>query len=477
MNQRTERSPHQLLDVLAEFESRPGRYSLVMHEPHALFDNCRSILMLACGRLPADIVLDGEELKRAQKLAAFFIRTALLRAGVDHYTLLGLRPGYSDSDLRDHYRLFMRLTHPDYSSEGGQWPVDAAGRINRAYETLSSAPRRAQYDRELNDQTQRKAPSLPVRQRTRIAPPVTATLKKTIPRWVWAGATATVVVAMGFMSWAWLDGAQIKAMNATARDVQPDARTLEKKQEVALVALPTEIAQPQATPVVRQEALHSEIDGGDALQAQRPRETAAVLTDRAVAMPVVGRPKPALVSGDAQTVSPSAREVTMGIRETVTPIVRETPQAPKQIVEIQMPPAAAGVPLPATVAVRETEATKPGRLRAADAQPLLTPVLLGMQTGNEEAIVRSLDRSVRNSDGVMELVRAYKFLIGKSRDIQVSAVQLQSRSDADQLVLYGLVELRLQDVGQPAPMRELRIRAVFNRQAGQVTLTQLSTGG
>jgi hypothetical protein len=220
------------------------------------------------------------------------------------------------------------------------------------------------------------------------------------------------------------------------------------------------------------------VDGGDTLPAQRPKEAAAGVTERFVAMalPVVGRPKPTLVSVASPPVTPPARDVSMGIRETVTPILRETPPAPKQIVETQTP-SAASVSLPVAVAVREPDAAKPGRLRVADAQPLLAPVLLGMQTGNEEAIVRSLDRSVRNSDGVLELIRAYKFLIGKSRDIQVSAVQLQSRTDSDQLVLFGSVELRLQDVGQPAPLRELRIRAVFNRQAGQVTLTQLSTGG
>jgi hypothetical protein len=42
----------------------------------------------------------------------------MLRPGADHYTLLGLKPAFDSATLRDHYRMLMRLTHPDFSGGG-----------------------------------------------------------------------------------------------------------------------------------------------------------------------------------------------------------------------------------------------------------------------------------------------------------------------------------------------------------------------
>lgn len=135
--------PHwsRLLPALLDFERSPGRYPVALREPRPLFEHIGSVMLLAAGRpvagLPAVPVI-GPELRRA---ARFFVRTVMLRPGSDPLTLLGLNPGFGPLQLREHYRLMIRLTHPDFKTAGEAWPADAATRINRANDLLSAPGR------------------------------------------------------------------------------------------------------------------------------------------------------------------------------------------------------------------------------------------------------------------------------------------------------------------------------------------------
>lgn len=68
------------------------------------------------------------------------------KANIDnYYTLLGIAPTATKSEIRRAYRNRARLLHPDHNHER-----DAAGRfgdLNRAYETLIDDERRLAYDR------------------------------------------------------------------------------------------------------------------------------------------------------------------------------------------------------------------------------------------------------------------------------------------------------------------------------------------
>ena len=120
-----------LAACLLDFESFPGRYALALREPRLLFDRGTEVLMLAGGRAVEGMPQDPALAERLRTAARFFVRAGLLRSGVDHYTLLGLVPGCTAAQVRDHYRLLMRLTHPDFAGDGQDWPADAATRINR----------------------------------------------------------------------------------------------------------------------------------------------------------------------------------------------------------------------------------------------------------------------------------------------------------------------------------------------------------
>jgi hypothetical protein len=79
---------------LLDFEAFPGRYPLALREPRLLFDHGTEVLVLASGR-PAEGLPQDEALQvQLRKAARFFVRTAMLRPGTDHYTLLGLKPAF-----------------------------------------------------------------------------------------------------------------------------------------------------------------------------------------------------------------------------------------------------------------------------------------------------------------------------------------------------------------------------------------------
>ena len=99
-----------------------------------------------------------------------------------------------------------------------------------------------------------------------------------------------------------------------------------------------------------------------------------------------------------------------------------------------------------------------------------------MQAGRGDELLRGLDRSIRQSSGAADLVSAYNFLVGGSGAVRLGPVQLRGRPTADQLAVEGVVQLVLHDQGQPPPVRELRLRALFAQHDGQVVLTELSTG-
>ena len=140
--------------ALLDFERAPGRYPVALREPRPLFEEIGSVMLLAAGRpvpgLPAPPRHSEPELRRA---ARYFVRTVMLRPGADFFTLLGLTPGFEPAQLREHYRLMIRLTHPDFSASGERWPADAAVRVNQAKELLSSPEKQAAYTAALRRQT------------------------------------------------------------------------------------------------------------------------------------------------------------------------------------------------------------------------------------------------------------------------------------------------------------------------------------
>ncbi len=125
-----------LLPTLRNFERTPGLYRVVLREPRPLFEHIGSVMLLATGRPVEGLPAAPEQGKELRRAARFFVRTVML---------LGLPPDFESAQLREHYRLMIRLTHPDFGATAEGWPADAATRVKLAHDLLSSPEKRAAY--------------------------------------------------------------------------------------------------------------------------------------------------------------------------------------------------------------------------------------------------------------------------------------------------------------------------------------------
>jgi hypothetical protein len=156
--------PRRVLEALLEFEQKPGRYPVARREPALLFEQVGTVLQLASERAVEGLSPVGAaQALEARRAARYFVRTVMLRPGTDHYTLLGLTPASPPAMQRDHYRMMIRLAHPDFATADEAWPADAASRINFANDVLCSPVQRHLYNTTL-------VPESPVSAALRVKP-------------------------------------------------------------------------------------------------------------------------------------------------------------------------------------------------------------------------------------------------------------------------------------------------------------------
>lgn len=79
----------------------------------------------------------------------FFLRQVLMAPGSDHYRVLGLSPDASEETIRSHYKLLVRIFHPDRSDGDTERDAEYTARINGAYKVLRNPETRQGYDRVL----------------------------------------------------------------------------------------------------------------------------------------------------------------------------------------------------------------------------------------------------------------------------------------------------------------------------------------
>ena len=96
-----------------------------------------------------------EELRKA---ARFLIQQLCFARGASHYRVLGLDPGASREQIKEHYRLLMRLFHPDRNPGRDTWTDHFASHVNEAWKVLSKPDARADYD----DRLRRSRALIPV---------------------------------------------------------------------------------------------------------------------------------------------------------------------------------------------------------------------------------------------------------------------------------------------------------------------------
>jgi len=420
----------EVMVALLDFEQTPGRYPVAMREPRILFDQAGVVLMLAAGR-----PLEGgaSVAQGVRQAACFFVRTVMLRPGVDHYTLLGLPQTFDAEQLREHYRLMIRMTHPDFAASGAAWPADAAARINQAHDVLASGVKREDYRVALDGaRAKPKAPGMAthgLRPRTRAG-----AARRNWPMIRAMGVAAGVVLlalTALIMSWPSSEEGLLtvavrapRVLPAAAQPDQPDQAA------VAIAPAPKPVPVPEPDPP---------------LQAIFAKKLPVVTTPQVQQSPALA------VVQMVERVERVEHEV------AVPPVVAMAPATPVVQLPIEPPPA-----------VMAPEVQAP-RITLEQVQPMLTNVLQSLQSGQGEQVLQWLERSSRQSEAASRFAAAYNQSLAGSRVTGLGPVRLTARFAGGELVVDGMVQLWLQDASQQAGKQDFRLRAYFlSRDSGPV---------
>lgn len=464
-----------LLATLVDFEQMPGRYPLALREPRLLFDQTHTVLLLAAGRTVEGLALNGDEQETtARRAARFFVRTALLRPGVDHYALLGLTPGCDAAEIREHYRLMIRLTHPDFVASGEAWPADAATRINIANDVLSSAVQRSLYNATL------AASGTPAAAASggaaAVAPRAVRPRPGVIPRRARLGneqtgwsrrskvalASTGAVLSAGLLLFIGEDGQDsslaVKPQTATvlpAMAKQAPAEPAPQVEAATLVAVATPSAPPTPSP--------------STAVARIP----TAVTEQA---PTPARTKPTRVLKRVTPVEPEPVQVAAPEPRVVRALAGESGLSLAMDTRLSAPGLVAAPPA-ALEPTATAKTTGPARIGIAEVQPTLALLVDAVQTGRGENLVQWVDRAWYPHPATASFVHQFNQLLAGQHVTQLGKVAFRSRMAAEQLVVDGVIELHLQDGSRPEQVRELQLRAHFMPQdSGKPVLTRLVAG-
>jgi hypothetical protein len=467
--------------ALLDFSHSPGKYQVGMRQPELLFTGLREVLQIAVGRAGEATPARTAESAALRDAARFFVRTALLYPGADHYALLGVDRKVVNSDLKDRYRLMMRLLHPDFSGPGaGNWPADAAVRVNRAYDTLSSAVQRRLYDESLNPMPGPTAISGPDLRRPR--PPIhrmdddarQSHFKTLAAVCALAGVALIAVILLGTGSSESVhlvqrarvetDAVQI-ASQEPSRSAPPSP--VARLQELMAQALPGPAA-PPATPIgapgIRAAVVSPEPKRPATFAAAAPQQIARP-TPPPLAQVQEARlervAQPARVALVATPPPPEPRPEQV-VATAPTPPPPPTPTAPVLFSAVPAAPAPKPAPKPGPTLV--------------EAQPLLSQLLQVMESGRGERILNMLDAEARSKPAAQALSRQYDTLVDGARPVRVSHVELKAEPSDGRLLVVGYFRVLAGEQAIGALGKKMVLRAEFASREGTVVITGLSGG-
>jgi hypothetical protein len=450
--------PNAVEAALLEYQRAPGQYPLLLRRPEILFRSVKDILLLAGGRVPGGIAPAAPAVQRA---AGFFIRSALLYPAADHYALLGLDRSADAAAIKDRYRQMMRLMHPDFASAaaGGNWPTDAASRINQAYEVLASPARRRGYDEKLGSAPPVRGPAVPVPAKRSNVASGSASIRdsrRLLKRMAGAFGILAALALVGSLlargpdkeSLVQREPPRVAAAASTTAETADNAALLASFAQPAPASDPAWL-RPPATPAIVQEPPApsratplSEAVRAATLDAMPPSAVAAA-SSAARMLPV---------SVDAPGLFPPAGPAPAA----VTALAQAAPLAP---------PSPAATP----------KASAPPAVSLAEAHTLLSGLLQEMESGSGERLLSGLDGATRNAPAAQALVRQYNILVGSSRSVKVSHVQLRAEPRDDRLLIKGQVQLEIVE-SRNMRSRELPLEAEFGKRNGDVVMTRLAPG-
>lgn len=443
--------------------------------------------------------ISSEDDAPARDAAVGFLSTVLLAPEASHYTALATEPGASPAHIKDHYRLLVRVVHPDFAAAGGavDWPEGAAARLNQAYEVLSDPQARARYDADLRGKRRAaRAPSPAGAHAHRQYGSPRTVLKALATSFGLLGAGGlaflywmggrddpeqlvqrepATVIAMA--SPAPADEARQAALVDTRMDVPaavaeaplqpasadaPDGALarLSRGLDITLAGLTPSAA---AQPATLQAVVAPEPETQRALQTARPPETAGIaVAANAPASAVVPAPAPASSSQPAATAPTTATPA--------VPTSASTSAAPASAAAAAREAASRQEPTPREAAVAD------GTPTVRDAQLYIVRLLEQLEAGHPERVLGLIEGDGRDSPAANAFVRQYSALVRSGRPARMLGLQLRSSAAKGRLLVKGRISLEFQDEQNGVVQSEFPIEAVFERRGDAVVLTALGTG-
>ena len=468
MQQPADASKTTLQAALLDYGRSPGKYQVGLLQPQLLFAQLREVLQIAVGR-EGDILAGGGGASSSLRDAArFFVRTALLYPGADHYAVLGLNREAEPADLKDRYRLLMRLLHPDFAEQGMRaWPGDSAVRVNLAYDTLSSAVERREYDERFGLPKAASAAHAvePMRVRPVAAPSDAGDTRQSHFKKL----AVACAVAGGALV--------IVSLFATG---SPDTGQLVQRTPAPLQEVRVAMQEPPwtaaALPVV-------------AALKEPPRAVPVQLRSRPLPPPPAPKTAPQPLPEQVIHQLKRPAEPTPAPRFAEAPARQEPALVPVAVVATVVPPIAPApaptpmpvvttavtAPIPQPPSAPARPALKPGPT-LVQAQPLLSQLLQVMESGRGERILSLLDAETRAKPSAQALSRQYDTLVDGARPVRVSHVELKSEPGDGRLLVVGYLRLLAGEQAIGALGKKMVLRAEFASREGTVVITGLSGG-
>jgi hypothetical protein len=140
-------------------------------------------------------------------------------------------------------------------------------------------------------------------------------------------------------------------------------------------------------------------------------------------------------------------------------------------------PVAPAAPVASVAAVRRVASTPALAIPVptlGEAQPLLTQLLLQLESGSGEQLLGLLDAEARHAPGAQALSRQYEQLVRGGRPVHLSQVEFQGEPRGGVLLVTGRIRLHAGEPTIGSFGQKLLLRAEFSARDGQVRLTGLS---
>ncbi|MDQ1314391.1 MAG: hypothetical protein QG662_500 [Pseudomonadota bacterium] len=312
------------------FHRAPTQHADLLHGRTPLPPGVDILLKLAGGSAPDPAhaaLASPDELKAA---AMFFVEQVLFHHDVSHYRVLGVEPGASLDQIKEHHRLLMRVFHPDRDNRADDWKGAFATRINLAYSNLRDPDARQRHDAELKQVVQPGSPSRAARRATPMHRPAARVSRASglppivmrhLPQWVLAG---TALVAFGVVGTVYLDNPPAHTV-AAGIPIPPAAPMRETAAELA-PAVETIITGPETTALP---------PAPDALP-QQPASIAAPAPMVTLMPASAPKPAPAPVQTPPRTRTP--------VQVATRPVLYKTPALPARATVSHQAPATAPQP-------------------------------------------------------------------------------------------------------------------------------------